>query len=98
MSFLTELRKRAGPRGPILLSFFTRTEWSPYDDLTYRLARASRFFVGREKELVERGDHLTSQFIHFFKREELGAELQEAGFTLAYFSEEPYGHAIGISD
>ncbi|HLZ39678.1 MAG TPA: hypothetical protein VKQ11_01870 [Candidatus Sulfotelmatobacter sp.] len=98
VSFLTALRRRALPRAPVLLSFFTRAADSRVDRVVYRCARFSQFFVRARSAPVEMGDHLSLSYFHSFARNELEDELREAGFQLTHYKDEgDWGHAIGIS-
>jgi hypothetical protein len=89
VQFLTELRRRAVPQAPLLLSFFTRDDSSRCDRITYRIASICRIFSGARKESLEPGDDLDlSNFIHRFTRAELESELQSAGFRSLDYNEQ----------
>jgi hypothetical protein len=56
-------------------------------------------FRGREESL-DRGDHLEwSRYVHRFTREELEAELGDAGFSIGHYGEDSASsaHAVGFS-
>ncbi len=95
IEFLAGMRERAAPGAPILLSFFSRS----CDDRRLRIvagvANALRRIARRER--VEIGDDLRPNYVHVFTRDEIAAELREAGFDLAHFERSPYGHAVGIA-
>lgn len=92
--FLEGLRRTVPPGGPLLLSFMTREADSP----SYRMIAAVAGLLRRlrlSRETVEVGDTLHGTFDHHFRREELEAELEAAGFALVRYEVEPYGHAVG---
>ena len=94
IAFLQNLRSRALPGAPILISFFPR-EASRCESLNYWTARASRFlFRGRDED-SEIGDHLGFCFTHIFTRQEVEEELRAAGFRPVFYSEVGEGHAVG---
>ena len=98
VSFLAALRRRALPRAPVLLSFRTRAADSRVDRFVYRFARFSQFFMRTRSAPVEMGDHLSLSYFHSFTRDELEAELREAGFQPTHYKDEgEWGHAIGIA-
>lgn len=89
IQFLIELRGRAVPHSPLLLSCFTRNHSSPYDRITYRTASICRIFSRARKDSLEPGDDLElSEFMHRFTRAELEWELQSAGFRLPDYNEQ----------
>ena len=98
IAFLQQLRNRALPATPVLVSFFPREGSSRSETLIYRIARISRVIFRKRKEQSELGDHLGWCFSHTFTREEIEAELQEAGFRPVFYSEVGEGHAVGISE
>ena len=71
---------------------FTRTGESGPERVTFRTAALLRRLLGREPP--EPGDALAPNFVHCFTRDELISELQEAGWQLARFEQEPYPHAV----
>ena len=96
VQFLRAMRARARPGAPILLSFFGRHDTTRDFRLAARAGRVfSRLRPGGVR--VEEGDYLAPTYTHFFNEDEIRAELDEAGFDLAYYSEEEYGHAVGIA-
>ena len=96
IAFLQQLRNRALPGTPVLVSFFPREGSSRSETLIYRIARISRALFRHRKEQSELGDHLGWCFSHTFTREEIDAELQAAGFRPVFYSEVGEGHAVGI--
>lgn len=98
IAFLQQLRSRALPGAPVLVSFFPREDSSRSEILIYRIARISRVIFRKRKEQSELGDHLGWCFSHTFTREDIEAELQAAGFRPVFYSEVGEGHAVGIVD
>jgi hypothetical protein len=49
----------------------------------------------RGLECVDLGDALSPNYVHYFTRAELEAELEAGGFRLISFETKPYGHAVG---
>jgi len=98
IAFLGNLRNRALPGAPLLISFFPREGSSRYENLNYWTARICRFLLRGRKEESELGDHLGWCFTHTFTREEIEGELRAAGFRLVYYSEVGEGHALGIME
>ena len=98
IAFLQQLRSRALPGTPVLVSFFPREDSSRSGTLIYRIARISRVIFRKRKEPSELGDHLGWCFSHTFTREDIEAELQAAGFRPVFYSEVGEGHAVGISE
>jgi len=96
IAFLQQLRNRALPGAPVLISFFPREASS--ETLIYRIARISRVLFRKRKEQSELGDHLGWCFSHTFTREEIELELRAAGFRPVFYSEVGEGHAVGISE
>ena len=63
--------------------------------MSIRIARAIRFV--RRGEPVEDGDSISGSFDHCFVEHEIRDELKDGGFELAFYSEEDYGHAVGLA-
>lgn len=96
VAFLRELRRHVDAGAPLLVSFFTREGRSRRLDWTWRIARALRR-ARRSADPVERGDTLDGTFDHRFTRDEVERELGAAGFALATYGDQPYGHAVGMA-
>jgi len=96
IEFLRALRDHVLPGSPVLLSFFTRDGNSRYDAVVYRMATFTRKIARGRHESLQLGDHLTWSYSHWFTREEIEAELCEAGIRLVHFGEVGDGHAVGI--
>lgn len=93
VEFMRRLRSQMIAGAPVLLSFIARTRGARRFAATAAVANAARRLLGGEH--VEVGDYLVPNFVHFFTRDEIERELNEAGFELAFFSPTPYGHAVG---
>jgi hypothetical protein len=74
------IRAHLDSGGPLLLSFFERTD----DNRETRLTRscANVFRRARGRTPVELGDTLAPNAVHFFTRAELEAEAEAAGFEV----------------
>lgn len=96
IEFLRQLRKHVAPRGPVLLSFFTRSATSKRFALIYRLAKIIRA-IRLCSDRVEKGDTLDATYDHYFTREELCSELKQAGFELLFYSDKDYSHAVAVN-
>ncbi|MEZ4271426.1 MAG: methyltransferase domain-containing protein [Myxococcota bacterium] len=81
------------PNAPILLSTPTRDPSVLYNRRLLTLANAIRHL--RRQAPVQQGDTFNSMYLHFFTQAELESELDAGGFTPAFFSAHPYGHAVG---
>jgi hypothetical protein len=89
------MRAQVRPGAAILLSFFFRSPSAKRFFVTRAVGNALRRLLGREK--VELGDALEPECVHYFTQEEIAGELQDGGFLIDYYSEHPYGHAVGIA-
>lgn len=96
IAFLRQLRNRALPGAPVLVSFFPREDSSRSETLIAQIAGISRVLFRKRKEPSELGDHLGWCFIHTFTRQDIESELQEAGFRPVFYSEVGEGHAVGV--
>lgn len=94
IQFLQQCRRHLRPGGPILLSFFVRGTEAKRFRWIYHIAQTIRR-LHKPGELVELGDTLSGTFDHYFTKEEIQRELVAAGFTLEYYADTPYGHAVG---
>ena len=95
IAFLRAAREALEPGSPLLVSFFTRPAGSTAMERMARRASVIRRL--RRLEPAEAGDFFVPNYVHYFVREEIAAELAAAGFRMAHFEEEPYGHAIGVA-
>jgi hypothetical protein len=96
VAFLGAVREHVDAGAPVLVSFFVREPGGRGYAWSARIARALRRGLGRPGE-VEVGDALRPNFVHFFTRPELEAELAAAGFALTAFAGRPYGHAVAVA-
>jgi len=95
--FLKQFREHLKKDGPILLSFFTRNNKSRRHYWIYQLARWIRklLFI---KDNISIGDSVSLTYDHYFTESEIRKELEQSGFKLEFFSDDPYGHAVGIAE
>jgi len=92
IDLLRDLRLAVAPGSAMLLSFFARLA-SPWRyRLAMRFARPFRTVLGRE--MVEEGDYLAPNWVHFFTEEEVRAELEAAGWELLTYRTSPYGYGV----
>jgi hypothetical protein len=90
--FLQQLRAHIPAGGPLLLSFFARTQATRYMRLTATIANGLRMVRGRPR--AEIGDDLAPNFVHHFSEDEIAAELRAGGFHVIEFSRAGYPHAV----
>jgi hypothetical protein len=90
--FLQDARAAMAPEGCLILSFLTRQEGDPDDATIARVGTAVRRL--RRADPVELGDNLRPQFAHRFTRNEMAAELSDAGFQMTFYGDTSYGHAV----
>jgi hypothetical protein len=95
VAFLQSLRASLCNGAPLLVSFYFRRAGNSHYRRVFRLGDFIRRALGRDRP--ELGDSLIPAFVHYFTREELADELKEAGFTLVFYSEEEYGHAVATA-
>ena len=96
VAFLRRLRAQIVDGGPILLSSRARRGDSRRMRITAAIGTAIRR-LRRRDEPIQVGDTLSGSFCHYVTRGEVEPELEQAGFSLAYYSDDPYGHAVGIA-
>jgi hypothetical protein len=92
IALLESMRSQVQPGAPLLVSFFSRSAHEKRFHLTAAIANALRRIRGRD--LLEVGDDLEPECVHYFTRDELSHELHDAGFTLESYREQPYAHAV----
>lgn len=95
IEFLKGLRGQAQENSPVLVSFYSR----PSNHLYFRVVAAVGNVIRRilSRELIEIGDDLVPNFVHYFTEKEIAGELLEAGYQLKFYSVKGYGHAVGIA-
>jgi hypothetical protein len=93
VAYLRQLRRVVREGAPILLSFFERPERAPMMRLVRSTAGIVRTVVGGRP--AELGDVLDPHFQHYFRPDELEAELLSADFALVDYSNDGYAHAVG---
>ncbi|CCG01343.1 putative methyltransferase [Blastococcus saxobsidens] len=79
--------------GRVLLSYFARRGTIARFRVAARIGTALRRLSRRPP--VEPGDALVPNFVHFFTREQIEAELVEAGFRPLQVGSDDYGWAVG---
>lgn len=95
VALLRAMRAQAPAGAPLLLSFFVRPPGARRFVVVRGIGNLLRRLRGREP--LELGDDLEPEYVHYFTRAELAAELAEGGFTLRSFAVEPYGHAVAVA-
>jgi hypothetical protein len=85
--------RAALPNGaPLMLSFFQRRGTTLRFRSAATVGNVFRRLFGRE--LLEPGDALSPLYAHFFTKDEIENEINEAGFELVDYSSDPYPHAV----
>jgi hypothetical protein len=92
-AFLRGLRRRLSAGSPLLVSFNTRQEGSPYFRGIAAVGRVVAFLLRRDP--IDVGDSLVPNYAHYFTREQMEAEMAAAGFRLISYERLEYGHAVG---
>jgi hypothetical protein len=93
IAFLRDARIALCEGAPVLLSFFERRGTSVRFRSVVGVGNVLRRMLGRDP--LEPGDALSPLYAHFFTKEEIASELDEAGFDLVHYGNEPYAHAVG---
>lgn len=89
VALLRQLHAILPDRAPLLLSFFTRAGSERRFRRIARIGSAIRLLMGRSA--VEPGDDLVPNYVHWFTREEIEAELRDGGFEPADFAPQHAG-------
>ncbi|MFL6374811.1 MAG: SAM-dependent methyltransferase [Pyrinomonadaceae bacterium] len=96
IDFLRGMRAQLSEGAPILVSFFAGRSDELYFKRIHSMANILRRLLGRDK--TELGDDLRPlSFAHWFLEIEIQMEFAEAGFKVAYYNGEVYGHAVGLA-
>lgn len=97
--FLQALRRRAVPQSPVLISFLIQNSNANSDVAVLRTAKFFQFFVGRQNDRLELGDHINGRtYMHWFTRDQIESEMRSSGFRIAHYSVEgDLGYAVGIA-
>jgi hypothetical protein len=90
--FLRSIRAHIGGGGPVLLSYLEQT--GPRSLRPSRWANRIRRLLGRA--MLEPGDIFGPPPMHLFTREEIEAELQQAGFRLHAYGKAGYPYAVAV--
>jgi hypothetical protein len=96
IALLRKMRAQVGTGTPLLISFFFRSPDARQFFVTEMIGNTLRRLLGRE--MIELGDALEPEYVHYFTQGEIAGELKDGGFVLEYYREEPYGHAVGIAN
>jgi len=91
--FLRGLRSRLTAGSPILLSFNTRRDGSPYFRGIAAIGNVVAFLLRRDS--IEIGDSLVPNYAHYFTEAQLEAEMAAGGFEMISFEHREFGHAVG---
>lgn len=92
VAFLRGFRAALHDGAPVLVSFAIRSGDGPYHRAVARVGARLRRMRGLPS--VELGDGLIPHYVHWFTRAEFGREAERAGFELAEWSGQDYGHAV----
>jgi hypothetical protein len=95
VAVLRKMRAQVHAGAPLLISFFCRSSKTKQFLVSTAVGNSLRRVLGREN--IEVGDALEPEYVHYFTQEEITGELRDAGFMLEYYTEVPYGHAVGIA-
>jgi 2-polyprenyl-3-methyl-5-hydroxy-6-metoxy-1,4-benzoquinol methylase len=96
VSFLQQIKTRISANAPILISFYHHDNKShPHFQLVVKVGNVLRRLLRRE--LLEIGDDLSPEFVHYFNRDQILAELEAGGFEMVMYGTHDYGHAVGIA-
>lgn len=92
--FLKQLRILLPINAPILISFYHHPN-KDYFHFKVVVKVGNLFRRLFRQDLLEIGDDLAPEFVHYFNQAEIEQELKEAGFHLAFYGSQDYGHAVG---
>jgi hypothetical protein len=92
VAFLSDFRRALNAGAPVLVSFAIRSGDGPYHRAVARVGSRLRRLRGLPG--IELGDGLIPHYVHWFTRGELAREAERAGFELAEWSGQDYGHAV----
>ena len=96
--FLSALRQHIGEGAHIFIEdFLVRRETDSGHQIAAVIANVLRRVRGSDAR-VEPGDILTSAFFHRFRRNEIEAELNEAGFRLEKYVKVPLGEGVEVAN
>jgi hypothetical protein len=96
VDLLRKMRSHVNAGAPLLVSFFFRSPDARQFFVIKAAGNTLRRLLGRKN--IELGDALEPEYVHYFTQEEITGELRDAGFTLEYYTEVPYGHAVGVAN
>jgi hypothetical protein len=93
IAFLKAMRAQAREGAPILVSFYDRAGSESRFKLIAAIGNVLRWLLRREP--LDVGDDLAPNYVHYFTREQIAAELHEVGFDPVFYDTREYGHAVG---
>jgi len=96
VQLLRELRASVKLGTPMLLSFYILGGPQRRYRIAFRFGNAIRSALGRES--LDLGDDLSPGYGHFFTRETIEEELNQAGWRLEFFDRRTYPHAVAIAE
>ena len=95
IALLQQLRSQTQANCPLLLSFFYRTRTPSRVIIAALVANTIRRVLRRE--LVEEGDWLAPEYVHYFTEDEITSEVSQAGFRIVDYGTTGYGHAVAMA-
>jgi hypothetical protein len=96
IALLKTMRALVSLNAPILISFFCCSQVTKHNQMIATFGNFFRRILHRDP--IEAGDVLLPWcYVHYFLKEEIELELNQAGFELVYFSDQDYGHAVGLA-
>lgn len=95
IAFLQSIHQQAKVNAPLLISFFDYSGIQTYHKIIAKIANLIKVFLGGEP--IEAGDSLVPDYVHYFTKDEIEREFQAAGFELIMYSNDEYGHAVGLA-
>lgn len=97
IAFLRAARRRVPEDAPLLCSFYVRNpDGLRYHTIVARVANVIRRI--RRAEPADLGDAISNNYVHYFTRAEIEAELAAGGFRMISFAAQPYGHAVAVAE
>jgi hypothetical protein len=95
INLLKKIKETMNPQAPIFLSFYCYQKTNRYYYIIAKIGNSIRWLLRRD--LLDVGDDLVPNYVHYFTQTQIEKELKEASLKLVMYSTEEYGHAVGIS-
>ncbi|WP_170182647.1 class I SAM-dependent methyltransferase [Blastococcus colisei] len=95
VDFLRQTRSHLVAGSPLLVSVYTRPSRTRYHRAVRWVAQPLRAL--RRGAPIDLGDGFAPMYAHHFTREELAAELADAGFRLEVWRPRPFAHAVAVA-